>query len=717
MQLKVASGQLAGRMHAGRLLIDPGANVTLRLAAGATAPAPALADDRFARGLASLSDSQRQALLARQAMVKSYLAAMDERPAGWSVMRTVEAWLGMWNAQHPGKPVCQRTIYNWARRYKRDGLAGLVDMRGGRRIKDEFPPEVRHFIVGQLREGCTSLVRIHERATLFAREKGLPMPAVRTVQQWVRSLPPALVACLRDPRRFRDRTSPHITRDWSRVHSMECWVADHRQLDVLVPRRVWIERPVRKGRDGLPRASRGGRWEVRFYRPWLTMFLDARSWMPVGWVLDFDEPNANRVMTAFMRAVAAHGCPEHLILDNGKDFRARDFAGGRQWRKLYAKDASGRLRAIRRGEKLLDEQKVGPLLQALGVEVHWATPYNARAKIVENFFRIMSLHFDRMWPTYCGSRAEKRAIWLRKLHADRIQDDYNIDLVRAGFEAWVMEDYALRQCPNQDANPGLSSLRAFHEGRRPNFSEKRPPDHEMALLLSKSVKVCVRGNGIIVSAFGLPQWYWSDHPEFQARVGAAAGDVRKAISYRAMVDDPSRVFVFDYVTDKFLCIAEPRYQMHPLASSAADREKLGGEIALQRSFARDTKAVAGQAKRFYRNQALELMRRAGEAAGCLDDPATIVKRYSATVLTMVGGGELSRAAAAGARHDEERQASAKARMREFFARAQTGTDAVAALSGAAGQVPSANGVADPLDVLYRKADCDDAGDRNSRDAT
>ena len=122
----------------------------------------------------------------------------------------------------------------------------------------------------------------------------------------------------------------------------------------------------------------------------------------MSWGLRFESPAGNQVMSVFCRGVERHGSPERLYLDNGKDFRMRRFAGGRS-------------RPAAQGERIVEPAAVEPMLEMLGVEVTWALPYNAKAKIVEPFFRILSERFDKTFETYLGSKPERRPVTCHEL--------------------------------------------------------------------------------------------------------------------------------------------------------------------------------------------------------------------------------------------------------------------------------------------------------------
>lgn len=438
---------------------------------------------------------------------------------------------------------------------------------------------------------------------------------------------------------------------------MECWVGDHRQHDVWLPRRS-----VRKD----------GREVWTWQRPVLTMFIDARSWYPAGWIIDWDAPDGNRVMAAFAKGVSAHGLPAHTILDNGKDFRKWEFAGGRP-KKLK-----------------IDKPRVTPMLELFGVETHWAIPYNAKAKSIEPFFgHAVANGFDRTWDTYCGSDPSKRPERLKGLKAEDYADTLTLERFRKAFGHYILNEYALRAPGPAAACGGRSAARAFAE-LRDGRTITRPPAQDLALLLTPSQAVCVTQDGVWVGAH--LRFFWSD--ALADRRGGSGRDVRRKIRYHYIPDDPSQIWVFDAVSGKFLTIAEPTpgQGMHPLASSQTDRAQLAEAMAFQRNCAKGDRAEV----RRLRDNAADTLNAtlaahglAARRLGRLDRSAA-AKAVGRPTLQM--SGEISIAADAGAKARKLRAGRRQTDQtaQQFFA--STGTDDNVAET-------AQHGAPNPLDLL------------------
>jgi hypothetical protein len=633
--------------------IDPASRQEFRIARGDDGPGPAAPDSC----LSALSEVKRQAVYERHLMVQGFLDAAAARPRGTNLCAFRDTWLAGWNQKNPGLRTSLRTLARLVRIYKEEGIRGLVDERQGCRAS-QATPEAVEFLVGcWLQEDRPTIRSVYEQAQALAPQFGWVLPsyrhALRILRRHVR---PAVGALGRDPRGYRDRMDMLVSRDWSKVAAMELWVADHRQLDVWVPR---------QGEDG--------RWT--WHRPWLTALLDARSWYPVAWTLAWDSPDANRVLGTLIRAVREHGQPEWIYLDNGKDFRADRIAGGR--REVVGDPA--------------DRTRAESILGRLGIEVVWAIPYNARAKVIENWFRAaVAEKFDRTWSTYCASTTQDRPERLRHLNpADMAAKGLTIEAVRAALARWINDDYALLECPVK-ASRGYSTLRAFRHLRRPDFVERRPCDDTLKFLLLPSKPLTVTQKGVKISEFN--QTYWS--PALEDLRGASGRDDARKVIVRYDPGDPSKIWVFDR-RGRFLAVAEPYIGagLHPLARAGTeeDRERLGRAMELKgqirKADAASVRYYRGVAQKFA--PALERQIQARSDLGLHDDDAQVPAAPAPVILS---AGEADRAAAAGTLFSEKygRRRDVEDVGQVMALRVAAGLESRAAREGGArGRVPSA----------------------------
>ena len=195
-----------------------------------------------------------------------------------------------------------------------------------------------------------------------------------SLRRYLQSLPPALVTYLRDgPSAYRNRFEPYLEEDYTRFESMEWIVGDHHMFDVAVT-------------DG-----------KRVFRPWLTVFVDKRSRMPVGWDVN-DGPDSLTILKALEMAVKEYGAPAHVLIDNGKDYRAQLLNGRDEWVDVETQGLHQRTCVTIQG-----------VFAALQCETHFATPYRAQSKGgLERWFGTLARDFCKEFETYLGSNTTER---------------------------------------------------------------------------------------------------------------------------------------------------------------------------------------------------------------------------------------------------------------------------------------------------------------------
>lgn len=200
---------------------------------------------------------------------------------------------------------------------------------------------------------------------------------------------------------FRNNLAGYIERVAPAVD--ECWFADHHIFD----------RAVRV------RDEATGKWAAA--RPWITAWMDWGSLAFVGYVIRVQYPNRDSIERSLRIAIEGNGHrpPRHIYVDNGKDFSAQGFA-----RPLSERDCD----------------RLNSVASLLGVEVHFADPYNARAKQIERQFRVICEQFSKLCKSYRGSTPQDRPE-----EADRVWSNPRelptLDEFVAQFTAWLQLVY------------------------------------------------------------------------------------------------------------------------------------------------------------------------------------------------------------------------------------------------------------------------------------
>ena len=227
---------------------------------------------------------------------------------------------------------------------------------------------------------------------------------------------------------YRNNIASYITREAPGVD--ECWVGDHHIFDAAI--RVYDEE--------------AGAW--RAVRPWITAWVDWGSLYFAGWQIRAIYPNRDSIERSLKQAITANGyhAPEHMYIDNGKDYKAAGFA----------------VPVNRLSRK--DEDRLRTVAALLGCTPHFAIPYNARAKIIERLFRPVCEQFSKLWTSYRGSDPTKRPTTADEAwkHPETLP---TLDEFTVAFQTWLTDIYH-RRPSNGAILSGKSPLEARAQTRR-----------------------------------------------------------------------------------------------------------------------------------------------------------------------------------------------------------------------------------------------------------
>lgn len=185
------------------------------------------------------------------------------------------------------------------------------------------------------------------------------LPALRTlVRRIEREIPRQVLILAREGEEALMRTFPAQERDREMFVSMQGVNADGHVFDVSVI---------------FPDGTEG--------RPVIAAFQDLYSGKILSWRLGQTE-SSDLVRLAFADMVSKFGIPRAAWLDNGRAFASKYLTGGTPSRYRF---------------KVRDEDPVG-IITALGIEVHWVTPYHGQSKPIE-----------RAWRDFCDAIAKHPA--------------------------------------------------------------------------------------------------------------------------------------------------------------------------------------------------------------------------------------------------------------------------------------------------------------------
>lgn len=294
---------------------------------------------------------------------------------GMSHNKTVE-FLKSWNIAHPDKKVCYTSLYYARQKYQELGVAGLLSQKGQGNKKHNTIPEdyYEYYKSLYLKEGAPSAFFCWQATLGYAKDKDnidiLKFPSYKTFDRLLKSTVPeqAIYLARYGNAAWNKKYASYIPRDYANLKAGSCWVSDHAQIDVAV--------------------SFNG--TVCF--PWVTVFRDVKTSKWLGWYLHAEAPNSDHIFQAFYYGVQNFGLPDDIYLDNGKDYRCKDFAGGR-------------ISSIKVEHNSVKENS---LLRNININVHFALPYNAQTKPVERDFLKIKTFLSKGFAGYRGGKITER---------------------------------------------------------------------------------------------------------------------------------------------------------------------------------------------------------------------------------------------------------------------------------------------------------------------
>ena len=244
-----------------------------------------------------------------------------------------------------------------------------------------------------------------------------------------------------------DKVEPYIKRDASLLEVGDILVADGHNLtfNVINP---FTGKPTRATLVG---------------------FLDWKSTALVGYEIMLEE-NTQCIASALRNSIInLDMIPKIVYQDNGRAFRAKYFNDDRGFSELG----------------------FNGLYSKLGIETVFARPYNARAKVIERFFKEFQEGFEKLLPSYVGSSIDNKPAYLmrnEKLHT-QLHNDFvpTLDETIKMIDMWLNFKNS-QPCPNA---PNKTIAEILESRQRQNIDINLLDD----LMLATEIKTIQR-NGI-----------------------------------------------------------------------------------------------------------------------------------------------------------------------------------------------------------------------------
>jgi putative transposase len=307
---------------------------------------------------------------------------------------------------------------------------------------------------------------------------------------------------------LKDRVEPYIVRNASLLKSGQVLIADGHTLNFQVIN-PFTGKPCRATLLG---------------------FLDWKSGGLVGYDIMLEECTQS-IASALRNAILKlDHIPDFVYQDNGRAFKSKFF----------------------NGDKKFEELGFTGIYRQLGIKPVYATPYNARAKVIERFFLDFQEGFEKLIPSYIGTSIENKPAYMKrneKLHKQIHEQSLFIPTIEqalALIEKWLEYKHS-QPCTNAE---GKTIQEVINETEKQNIDENLLDD----LMMAQEIKSIGR-NGIRF----LKADYFDE---------ALYGIKEKAIIKYSLFD-LSYIKVYT-VKGEFICKAKRVTETHPLANQMGD---------------------------------------------------------------------------------------------------------------------------------------------------
>ena len=439
------------------------------------------------------------------------------------------------------------SLIKMRRRYFRYGVAGLISKHGQHLVGSCVPNNYfEYFKTLYLIEGGPSLRSCRDLTLGYAvRELGADRNNFPSFMAFKRRLdkeiPEQSIFLARNGQAAWNRKyNNYIDRDYSTITCNQVWVSDHAQIDV---------------------ACYDENNKVVF--PWVTVWRDYKSCKWLGWILQTGNPNSDLIFQSFYYAVEEFGLPKDVIIDNGKDYRSKDFAGGRKNFKIET-----------------NKNKTSAMLKELNVNVHFALPYNAQTKPVERDFLKIKEFLSKHCVGYRGGNVVERPEKLAKEIKDgkimKFEDFKEI------FDKTIIN--ILNKKPSNGKNlNGRCPDDLFYE----EYKEKIVTSKDaLKLFCSRTSKDYTIGrNGIKDGKFQTTYWAdWMIHKKGMK------------VYLRRDIKNYKEAWVFNAKNDEFLGKAEAVKSVAALYAPEVSKEEFEAAVATKKRNIKITKAYIKQNK-------------------------------------------------------------------------------------------------------------------------
>ena len=278
---------------------------------------------------------------------------------------------------HPDLDISVNILYRKYHAYKNECFEGLLDGRGKYQHKTKIGDDsiIWQVFCQLYLEDSEQKVSVcyREMSAYIAEEfpELVPeIPSEMTFRRKIEKIPYAVTESQRKGAKAEhDHCQPYAIRLTDKLNANDVWVMDNYTMDILAQ-------------------NEGGNSLTK--RVYLTGVLDAKSFAILGWNIS-DSPDSQSTLIALRNAMRTYGFPKSLYVDNGREFTATALSGKRGCRKMKKQD-----------------EYVASIFERLDIEVHYAKPRNAQAKVIERAHLTFKNQFCHAFMGWCGGSIIER---------------------------------------------------------------------------------------------------------------------------------------------------------------------------------------------------------------------------------------------------------------------------------------------------------------------
>ncbi len=480
--------------------------LSLTTPAGNTMPVPVCA--------ASIPEKTKRLALARMDLLKHWENWRDEH-ADQPKKQADQGFILAYNTGAVFKPVHElvgevsiKTLYRWqsSLEHSLDWTRLVPAYTCGSQEPELYPYEKESFENLLLNPNRSSVGHATTMLRTVFKGKGLETHSPITYRRyaaWLRSKKNDVWIFTREGQKaLVDKVAPFIRRDASLLEVGQVLVSDGHDLNFLMIN---------------PYTGKPCRCTMVGYLDWKSYYMAGYEIMP--------EENTQCIASALRNAIINLGkIPQVCYQDNGSAFRSKFFTA----------------------TESLENCGLYGLLGRLGIAAVFAQPYNARAKVIEGWWRKFSETFERLLPSYTGASIADKPAWMmrnekfhRKMHNNYV---FNVEEIKEYIGMWMAFSGAQ---PNPYVK-GKTCKQVFDEGRGPGVNVA---DLDELMLSMKRTKLGRNG----VTLFG--QEYFNE---------ALYGLITEVV-IKYSLSDLTKIKIYD-LKGKFLCEAPRVAKLQPMAT-------------------------------------------------------------------------------------------------------------------------------------------------------